>query len=54
MKKLIKTKMLDAICGICMLVGFGGLGGACDTGKGFVLSMIILAIGFVAGKLNYC
>lgn len=50
---VIRTRILDAIIGTCFLAGFGGLGGACETGRGFLISFIILMIGFVAGKVNY-
>lgn len=47
-----KTNVFNVISGTCFWVGLGGLGGACDTGKGFFLSIIILAVGFIFAKLN--
>lgn len=44
-----KAKIYTAISGTCLLIGLGGIGGACETGKGFLLSAVILSVGFALG-----
>lgn len=43
-----KAKMYTALSGTCLLIGLGGIAGACETGKGFFLSALIFSIGFVS------
>lgn len=42
---MIRTNIYNTTSCICLLIGLGGLGGACDTGKGFVLSTALIVIG---------
>lgn len=50
----MKSKIFNAVSGTCVFVGLGGLGGACDTGKGYFLSICLLMLGFALEKLSSC
>lgn len=43
-----KAKFYTALSGTFLLLGLGGIAGACETGKGFFLSAIVFSIGFVS------
>lgn len=47
-----KASIYNAISGTCLLIGVGGIGGACDTGKGYFLSIIIFLIGVLFEMTN--
>lgn len=50
---MIKAKVYDAIIGTSFLLGVGGLGGACETGNGFLLSALLFIISVALGFYRY-